>query len=197
MTVSDRIKRVKPSITLAVSAKARELKAQGVDVIGLGAGEPDFDTPAHIRAAAVRAIESGQTRYTAVDGTPELKAAIRSKFKRDNALKYEDAQIIVSTGAKQSLYNLCMAVLNPGDEAIIPAPYWVSYPDMVRLADGEPVFINAGPEQNFKIAPQQLAAAITEQSRLLVINSPSNPTGVAYTRLELMRLVKCWKRIPA
>lgn len=186
--ISDRIRRVKPSVTLAVTAKARELRAAGKDVIGLGAGEPDFDTPAHICAAGVAAINSGKTRYTAVDGIPELKAAIRDKFRRDNDLHFSDEQIIVSTGAKQSLYNLCMALLNPGDEAIVPAPYWVSYPEMVRLADAEPVFVHADQDKRFKISPAQLEAAITERTRLLFLNSPSNPTGIAYTRDELEAL---------
>ncbi len=186
--IADRIKRVKPSVTLAVTAKARELRAAGKDVIGLGAGEPDFDTPEHICAAGIEAISAGKTRYTAVDGIPELKAAIRAKFKRDNALEFDDQQIIVSSGAKQSLFNLCMALLNPGDEAIVPAPYWVSYPEMARLADAEPVFVHAGAEQNFKISPQQLEAAITDRTRLLFMNSPSNPTGVAYHRDELAAL---------
>lgn len=186
--ISDRIKRVKPSVTLAVTSKARELRAAGKDVIGLGAGEPDFDTPEHICTAGAAAIRDGKTRYTAVDGIPELKAAIRDKFQRDNGLAYADDQIIVSTGAKQSLFNLCMAVLNPGDEAIVPSPYWVSYPEMARLADAEPVFVHAGKEQHFKITPQQLDAAITDRTRLLFINSPSNPTGIAYTRAELAEL---------
>ena len=161
IAVSKRALRVKPSATLAVTALAARLKAEGKDVIGLGAGEPDFDTPAHICAAGVQAINSGFTRYTNVDGVPELKDAIIAKFQRDNGIAYERRQILVSTGAKQTLFNLCMAVLDPGDEAIIPAPYWVSYPDMVLLADGTPVMPYAGPEQGYKITAAQLEAAIT------------------------------------
>ena len=179
-----RVKRVKPSPTLAVTALAAKLRAEGKDILSLSAGEPDFDTPAHIAAAGIEAIRQGFTRYTAVDGIPELKDAIIAKFKRDNGLNYERNQILVSTGAKQTIYNLCMAVLDSGDEAIIPAPYWVSYPDMVMLADGVPVMPDAGPEQGYKITPKQLAAAITPQTRLLLLNSPSNPTGAAYTRAE-------------
>ena len=185
LTVSRRAQRVKPSPTLAVTALAARLKAEGKDVIGLGAGEPDFDTPAHIAEAGVQAIRSGFTRYTNVDGIVELKDAIIAKFKRDNAISYERPQILVSSGAKQTIFNLCMAVLDAGDEAIIPAPYWVSYPDMVMLADGIPVMPSAGPEQGYKITPKQLAAAITSKTRLLLLNSPCNPTGAAYTRAEL------------
>ena len=184
-TVSRRAQRVKPSPTLAVTALAGRLKAEGKDVISLGAGEPDFDTPAHIAEAGVKAIRSGFTRYTNVDGIVELKDAIIAKFKRDNGISYERPQILVSSGAKQTIFNLCMAVLDPGDEAIIPGPYWVSYPDMVMLADGIPVTPNAGPEQGYKISPKQLAAAITSKTRLLLLNSPCNPTGAAYTRAEL------------
>jgi aspartate aminotransferase len=185
LTVSRRAQRVKPSPTLAVTALAARLRAEGKDVIGLGAGEPDFDTPAHIAEAGVQAIRSGFTRYTNVDGIVELKDAIIAKFKRDNAISYERPQILVSSGAKQTIFNLCMAVLDAGDEAIIPAPYWVSYPDMVMLADGIPVMPSAGPEQGYKITPKQLAAAITSKTRLLLLNSPCNPTGAAYTRAEL------------
>ncbi len=188
LSVSQRVQRVKPSPTMAVTALAAELRAQGRDVIGLGSGEPDFDTPDHIKAAAIRAIQNGQTKYTAVDGTPELKAAIIEKFQRDNSLTYAPNQILVSSGAKQTCYNVCSAVLNPGDEAIIPAPYWVSYPDMVKLADGEPVIVSASIEDDFKITPRALAAAITERTRLIFFNSPSNPTGAAYTRAELAAL---------
>ncbi len=184
VAISKRALRVKPSPTLAVTALAARLKAEGKDVIGLGAGEPDFDTPAHISAAGVQAINSGFTRYTNVDGVPELKDAIIAKFQRDNGIKYERNQVLVSAGAKQTIFNLCMAVLDPGDEVIIPAPYWVSYPDMALLADGVPVSVYAGPEQGYKITAQQLAAAITPRSRLLLINSPSNPTGAAYTAAE-------------
>jgi aspartate aminotransferase len=188
ITLSHRVQRVKPSPTLTVSARAAELRAAGEDIIGLGVGEPDFDTPDHIKEAAIRAIRQGATRYTAVDGTAELKHAIINKFQRDNGLSYEPDQILVSCGGKQSFYNLAQALLNPGDEVIIPAPYWVSYPDMVKLADGEPVIIKAGLEQKFKVSPEQLDAAITHRTRLFVINSPSNPTGVAYNREELKGL---------
>lgn len=186
--VARRVQRVKPSPTLAVTARAARLKAQGKDVIGLGAGEPDFDTPAHIRQAGIDAINSGFTRYTNVDGIDELKDAIIAKFQRDNQLGYERAQILVSSGAKQTIYNLCMAVLDPGDEAVIPAPYWVSYPDMVLLADGLPVMPLAGMAQGYKITPRQLSAAITPKTKLLLLNSPCNPTGAAYTRAELRAL---------
>ncbi len=196
ITLSHRVQRVKPSPTLAVSARAAELRAAGKDIIGLGAGEPDFDTPDHIRRAAIRAIMRGATRYTAVDGTAELKSAIINKFRRDNGLEFAPDQILVSCGGKQSFYNLAQALLNPGDEVIIPAPYWVSYPDMVRLADGEPVIIKAGLEQRFKISPEQLQAAITPKTRLFVINSPSNPTGVAYSRDELRALAEVLVRHP-
>ena len=184
VVVSRRAQRVKPSPTLAVTALAARLKSEGKDVIGLGAGEPDFDTPAHISAAGVQAITSGFTRYTNVDGIPELKDAIIAKFKRDNNISYERKQVLVSSGAKQTIFNLCLAVLDEGDEAIIPAPYWVSYPDMVLLADGVPVMPYAGPEQGYKITPAQLEAAITPRTRLLLINSPSNPTGAAYSAAE-------------
>jgi aspartate aminotransferase len=186
--VSRRVQRVKPSPTLAVTARAARLKAQGKDVIGLGAGEPDFDTPAHIAQAGIEAIKGGFTRYTNVEGIDELKDAVIAKFQRDNGLTYERPQILVSTGAKQTLYNLCMAVLDAGDEAIIPAPYWVSYPDMVLLADGLPVMPFAGMAQGYKITPRQLAAAITPKTRLVLLNSPCNPTGAAYTRAELRAL---------
>lgn len=182
------MQRVKPSPTLAVTARAAKLKAEGKDIIGLGAGEPDFDTPVHIADAGVEAIRSGFTRYTTVDGINELKDAIIAKFQRDNAIRYERSQVLVSTGAKQTIYNLCMAVLDPGDEAIIPAPYWVSYPDMVMLADGLPVTAYAGPSQHYKITPRQLEAAITPKTRLVLLNSPCNPTGAAYTRGELRAL---------
>lgn len=188
LTVSQRVQRVKPSPTMAVTALAAELRAQGRDIIGLGAGEPDFDTPEHIKAAGIAAIQGGQTKYTNVDGTPALKQAIAAKFKRDNGLDYAMDQILVSCGGKQSCYNVCMAVLNDGDECIIPAPYWVSYPDMVLLAGGVPVEVFAGIEQGFKITPEQLEAAVTPRTRLLFLNSPSNPTGAAYTRAELQAL---------
>ncbi len=185
---SARIKRVKPSPTLAVTALANQLRAEGRDVIGLAAGEPDFDTPDHIKQAAIKAINNGMTKYTAVDGTAELKQAIINKFKRDNGLDYDADQVIVSVGGKQAFYNLAQALLNPGDEVIIPAPYWVSYPDMVKLADAEPVIIEAEMNQAFKITADQLRAAITDRTRLVVINSPSNPSGKAYTRDELKAL---------
>ena len=185
---SNRIQRVKPSPTLAVTALAQQLRAEGRDVIGLAAGEPDFDTPEHVKQAAIKAINDGFTKYTAVDGTPSLKQAIINKFEKDNGLKYTLAQILVSCGGKQSFFNLAQALLNEGDEVIIPAPYWVSYPDMVKLADGEPVIIEADQSQDFKITPEQLRAAITDKTRLFVINSPSNPSGKAYTMAELKAL---------
>ena len=180
--------RVKPSPTGAVLALVTELRAQGRDIISLGAGEPDFDTPRHIRDAAVAAIAAGQTRYTPIDGTPELKAAIQAKFRRENGLDYEAAQIIVTSGGKQAIFNLCMALLAPGDEAIIPTPCWVSYPDMVRLAEGEPVMIETGIEQHFKVTPAELQARLNDRTRLVVLNSPGNPTGASYTRAELEAL---------
>jgi aspartate aminotransferase len=187
-SLSRRVQRVKPSPTLAVTARAARLKAEGQDVIGLGAGEPDFDTPPHIAQAGIDAIKSGFTRYTNVEGINELRDAISAKFERDNGIRYERPQILVSSGAKQTIYNLCMAVLDPGDEAIIPAPYWVSYPDMVMLADGLPVMPYAGPAQGYKVTPRQLAASITPKTRLVLLNSPCNPTGAAYTRAELRAL---------
>jgi len=186
--LSNRIKKVKPSSTLAVAAKAAELRAQGKDIIGLGTGEPDFDTPEHIKQAAYEAIKSGQTKYTAVDGTPVLKQAIISKFKRDNNFDYEANQILVSSGGKQSFFNLCQALLSEGDEVIIPAPYWVSYPDMALLADATPIIINTKIDNDLKITPEQLQNTITENTKLFVINSPSNPTGVAYSKAELKAL---------
>jgi len=173
---------------MAVTALAADLRAQGRDVIGLGAGEPDFDTPDHIKAAAIEAIRAGWTKYTAVDGIAELKAAIQNKFLQENRLEYAANQILVSNGAKQTCFNLCAAVLNAGDEAIIPAPYWVSYPDMVKLADGEPVIVSASMDEGFKMTPRALAAAITERTRLVFLNSPCNPTGAAYTGAELSAL---------
>lgn len=194
--LSNRIQKVKPSATLAITAKAQELRAAGKDIIGLGAGEPDFDTPAHIKQAGIDAINTGQTRYTAVDGIPSLKNAIIAKFKRDNQLDYEPNQILVSSGGKQSFYNLCQALLNDGDEVIIPAPYWVSYPDMAILGGGVPVILQAGLEQGFKITPAQLDEAINDKTRLFVINSPSNPTGVAYTKAELAALGEVLLKYP-
>jgi aspartate aminotransferase len=190
------LKRVKPSPTIAVSNLAMELKAQGRDIISLGAGEPDFPTPANIAAAGIKAIEQGKTRYTAVDGIPELKKAICAKFKRENNLEYTPAQISVGTGGKQVLYNAFMATLNPGDEVIIPAPYWVSYPDMVLLASGTPVIITATLENNFKITPEQLEAAITPKTKWFLFNSPSNPTGAGYSRSELKALTDVLLRHP-
>ncbi|GMW05779.1 MAG: pyridoxal phosphate-dependent aminotransferase [Gammaproteobacteria bacterium] len=184
LTVAQRLQRVKPSPTMAVSALASEMRAKGRPVIDLGAGEPDFDTPEHIKSAAIEAIRKGQTKYTPVEGTAALKTAIIEKFRRDNGLEYGPDQIVVSSGAKQTCYNVAMAVLNPGDEAIVPAPYWVSYPDMVKLADAEPVIVASTIEQRFKITPKALQAAITDKTRLLFLNSPSNPTGTAYTRAE-------------
>jgi len=194
--LSATLSRVKPSPTIAVTTKAQELKAAGRDVIGLGAGEPDFPTPAHIRAAGIRAIEEGKTKYTAVDGIPELKAAICAKFKRDNGLDYVPAQVSVASGGKQILYNALMATLNPGDEVLIPAPYWVSYPDMVLLAGGEPVIAPAGIETGFKLTPEALEAAITPRTRWFIFNSPSNPTGAGYTWDELKALTDVLLRHP-
>ncbi|MGZ5001244.1 MAG: aminotransferase class I/II-fold pyridoxal phosphate-dependent enzyme, partial [Methylomonas sp.] len=188
ITLSTRVKAVKPSPTLAITARAAAMRAAGKDIIGLGAGEPDFDTPDHIKAAAIKAINDGFTKYTAVDGTASLKKAVIQKFKRDNGFDYQPNQILVSCGGKQSFFNLAQALLDAGDEVIIPAPYWVSYPDMVLLADGVPVIIDAGQSQGFKITPEQLRNAITKKTRLLVINSPSNPTGAAYSLEELKAL---------
>jgi aspartate aminotransferase len=181
---SSRLDLIRPSATIAVSMKAMELKARGKDIVSLGAGEPDFDTPEHIRAAAIAAIESGQTRYTAVDGTPELKSAIIEKFRRDNALEFEPDQVIVSNGAKQSLYNLMVSCLNHGDEVVVPAPYWVSYPDMVKLADGLPAILATTAEHDFKITAKQLQNSLTENTRMIILNSPSNPSGKVYTEAE-------------
>ncbi|WP_029014076.1 pyridoxal phosphate-dependent aminotransferase [Niveispirillum irakense] len=186
--LADRLSRIKPSPTIAVTSKARALKAAGRDVIGLGAGEPDFDTPENIRAAGIRAIEQGQTRYTDVDGTPDLKKAICAKFARENGLTYTPDQVTVGVGGKQVLYNALMATLNAGDEVIIPAPYWVSYPDMVLLAEGTPVSVPCPAENGFKLQPADLEAAITPKTKWLILNSPSNPTGAAYTADELKAL---------
>lgn len=194
--LSDRVNSIKPSPTLAVTKRAAELKASGKNIIGLGAGEPDFDTPEHIKQAAIKAINDGFTKYTAVDGTPSLKKAIIAKFNRDNGLNYEPNQILVSSGGKQSFFNLALALLNSGDEAIIPAPYWVSYPDMVLIADAKPVIIETTQAARFKITPEQLENAITEKTRLVVLNSPSNPSGVAYTLEELKALGEVLKRNP-
>jgi aspartate aminotransferase len=188
LSVSKRMARVKPSPTAAVTALTAELKAAGRDIINLGTGEPDFDTPQAIKNAAVAAIAAGATKYTPIDGTAELKAAIQRKFARDNDLHYESAQIVVSSGAKQCLFNLCVGLLGPGDEAIIPAPYWVSYPDMVLLAEAEPVVIETGIDVSFKITPAQLDGAITANTRLFILNSPSNPTGASYSEAEIKAL---------
>jgi aspartate aminotransferase len=190
IVISQRAQNIKPSPTLAVTARAAKLRAEGRDIIGLGAGEPDFDTPEHIKAAANEALKKGFTKYTPVDGTADLKQAIIGKFKRENNLEYKPEQILVSCGAKHSLFNLMQALLNPGDEVIIPSPYWVSYPDMVRLASAEPVIIKTGFENQFKINPGQLRGAISDKTRLVIINSPSNPTGVTYTQDELVELGK-------
>ena len=194
--LSNRVQQVKPSPTLAITAKAAELRAQGKNIIGLGAGEPDFDTPDHIKDGGIKAIQNGQTRYTPVDGTPDLKKAIIEKFKTDNGLDYEMNQVMVSCGGKQTFYNLAQAILNDGDEVIIPAPYWVSYPDMTLLAGGVPVIVEAGKDQNYKITPEQLEAAITDKTKLFVINSPSNPSGVAYTAEELKALAEVLLKYP-
>ena len=196
ISLSNRVQRIKPSQTLAITARAKELRAQGLDIIGLGAGEPDFDTPDHIKEAAIQAIRDGFTKYTAVDGTPGLKQAIIDKFKRDNDLDYEMNQILVSVGGKQTSFNLLQALINPGDEVIIPAPYWVSYPDMTLLAEGVPVIVSAGIEQNYKISPEQLEDAITDRTKLIFINSPSNPTGAVFSREELAALGEVLKTYP-
>ena len=188
LNLANRVQHVKPSSTIAVAAKARALRAAGRDIISLSIGEPDFDTPDHIKQAAIEAIHAGFTKYTPVDGIPDLKNAIITKFKRENNLDYELNQIIVSVGAKQGIFNLCQALLNAGDEVIIPAPYWVSYPDIVRLADATPVILNATTDMRHKITPNQLEQAITPKTRLLFLNSPSNPSGVAYTHDELQAL---------
>lgn len=194
--IADRLSRIKPSPTIAVSTMANELKAAGRDVIGLGAGEPDFDTPDHIKAAAKAAIDAGKTKYTAIEGTLELRQAICAKLKRDNGLDYKPNQITVGCGGKQTIYNALMATLNPGDEVIIPAPYWVSYPDITLLAEGEPVFVNCPAEDNFKMTPAALEAAITPKTKWLILNSPSNPTGAAYSRAEMKGLTDVLMRHP-
>ena len=185
-----------PSATSAVLGLATELREAGRDVISLGAGEPDFDTPEHIKQAGIEAIKGGQTKYTAIDGTSQLKAAIQRKFERDNALKYAPEQILVSCGAKHTLFNACMGILSRGDEAIIPAPYWVSYPDMVRVAEATPVIVESGIDSDFKVTPEQLDAAITDKTRVLFLNSPSNPTGSCYSREELAALGEVLKNHP-
>ena len=188
--VSNSLKRIKPSPTIAVTSKAREMRAAGKDVIGLGAGEPDFDTPDNIKEAAIEAIRKGDTKYTAVDGTPALKKAIQAKFSRENNLSYELDQISVGTGGKQVLYNAFMATINKGDEVIIPAPYWVSYPDIVLLAGGKPKIIKCDEKNNFKLTPEKLKKAVSKKTKWIIINSPSNPTGSGYTKDEIIALSK-------
>jgi aspartate aminotransferase len=196
LPVSSRVQRVKPSPTVALTGRVAQLRAEGKSIIALNVGEPDFDTPAHISEAGIEAIRKGVTRYTPVEGTAELKDAIIGKFKRENSLDYKRNQILVSTGAKQTIYNLVMSIMEAGDEAIIPAPYWVSYPDIVLLADGVPVTPYAGPDRNYKITAEQLSAAITPKTRLFILNSPNNPTGAAYTRAELRALGEVLMRHP-
>ena len=186
--ISHALERVKPSPTITITGKARELKAAGFDVIALGSGEPDFDTPDNVKQAAVAAIQRGETKYTAVDGIPELKRAIASKFERENGLSYKPSEITVGTGGKQVLYNALLATLNPGDEVIIPSPYWVSYPDIVLLSGATPVAVETKLEDGFKLSPQALAAAITPRTKWFIFNSPSNPTGAAYTRDDVKAL---------
>ena len=196
MSLSHRVQNIKPSPTLAVTARAARLKAEGRDIIGLGAGEPDFDTPQHIKDAAIAAINQGFTKYTPVGGTPGLKAAIIAKFKRDNRLQFTPKQILVSVGGKQSFFNLVLAVVDPGDEVVIPAPYWVSYPDIVLIAEGKPVIVDAGIEQGFRINPAHLEQAISPRTRMVVINSPSNPTGATYSLDHLRALGEVLRRHP-
>ena len=188
--ISNNLKRIKPSPTIAVTQKARELRAAGKDVVGLGAGEPDFDTPINVKNAAIKAIRDGDTKYTAVDGTPALKKAILKKFKRENKLNYKLDEITVGTGGKQVLYNTFMATLNKGDEVIIPAPFWVSYPDMVLLAGGKPKIVKCDEKDGFKITPAKLKAAITKRTKWIILNSPSNPTGSGYSKSEIQKLAK-------
>ena len=196
MELSKRVQTIKPSPTLAVTARASKLKAEGKDIIGLGAGEPDFDTPQHIKDAAIAAINKGFTKYTAVGGTPSLKQAIVAKFKRDNGLDYTATQILVSCGGKQSFFNLALAIINPGDEVIIPAPYWVSYPDIVLIAEGKPIIVHTDIEQDFKMSAAQLSAAITTKTKIVVINSPSNPSGAVYNLEELQALGQVLRKYP-
>ncbi len=196
LELSKRVQAIKPSPTLAVTARAAKLKAEGKDIIGLGAGEPDFDTPQHIKDAAVEAIGKGFTKYTAVGGTPSLKQAIVAKLRRDNGLDYTAKQVLVSCGGKQSFFNLTLALINAGDEVVIPAPYWVSYPDIVLIAEGRPVIVQTGIEQNFKMSAEQLAAAITTRTKMVVINSPSNPTGAVYSLKELQALGAVLRKHP-
>lgn len=194
--ISNRVAQIKPAATITVSMKAAELRAQGHDIISLGFGEPDFDTPDHIKQAAIKAMWAGETKYTPVDGTAQLKQAIVNKFRRENQLKFDTDQIIVSNGAKQSLFNLLVSLLNPNDEVILPAPYWVSYVDMIKLADGLPVILNATAESDYKITPKQLQASLNDRSRLLIINSPSNPTGKSYTASEYRALAEVLTEFP-
>ena len=194
--LSDSIKRIKPSATMAVTQKARELKAAGKDIIGLGAGEPDFDTPENIKKAAIQAINDGDTKYTPVDGTPELKKAIKAKFKRENNLDYELDEISVGTGGKQIIFNAFAVSLNESDEVIIPAPYWVTYPDVVNYFNGKPIFVQCGEESGFKITPQQLENTINQSTKWFILNSPSNPTGSCYTKNELLELANVLKKYP-
>ena len=196
MHPSAALDRIKPSPTLAITARVGELQRAGVDVIGLGAGEPDFDTPDFVKEAAIRAIRDGMTKYTNVDGTPELKAAVVAKFHRDNHLTYTPAEVTVNVGGKHTLFNAIVATVEAGDEVIVPAPYWVSYPDVVLFAGGTPVFVSAGPEQDYKLRPEQLEAAITPRTKWVILNSPSNPTGAAYTREELVALGAVLERHP-
>ena len=194
--LSNRVQKIKPSATMAVSDKAKQLKAQGVKIVSMGSGEPDFDTPVNIQKAANQAIVVGETRYTAVDGTPQLKKAICDKFKRENGLDYSVSEVMVSSGGKQVFYNLCQAILSKGDEVVIPNPYWVSYPDIAILADAKPVFIEAGLDQEFKITPEQLDSSINVNTKLFVLNSPSNPTGAVYTESEIEYLGAVLERHP-
>ncbi len=194
--LSNRVQKIKPSATMAVSDKAKQLKAQGVKIVSMGSGEPDFDTPVNIQKAANQAIAAGETRYTAVDGTPQLKKAICEKFTRENGLDYSVSEVMVSSGGKQVFYNLCQAILSKGDEVVIPKPYWVSYPDIAILADAKPVFIEAGLDQEFKITPEQLESSINANTKLFVLNSPSNPTGAVYTKSEIEGLGAVLERHP-
>ena len=196
MHTSAALDRIQPSATLAMTARAAELRAEGIDIIGLGAGEPDFNTPDFVKEAAIEAIRAGKTKYTAVDGTPELKAAIRAKFKRDNGLDYATNQVTTNVGGKHTLFNAMVATLNPGDEVIVPAPYWVSYPDVVQFCGGKPVVVQAGPEQRYKLTPEQLEGAITDKTKWLILNSPSNPTGAGYSADELKALGDVLERHP-
>jgi len=195
-SLSERVQGIKPSPTITIAAKAQALKAAGQDIIDLGVGEPDFDTPEHIKQAGIKAIEQGHTKYTAVGGIASLKQAICEKLLRDNQLTYKPEQILVSCGAKQSIFNLAQAILNPGDEVIIPTPYWVSYPDITLLSQARPVIVECGIEQQFKITPEQLTANITEKTKLIILNSPSNPTGMIYSKSELQALGKILQQHP-